>query len=756
MGVRGLTTFLRDNRSALSKHEIFKYTPGASTQPLVVDGWSLIYALYYDSGLPWVCGGEYERFAILVKNLVNAWIEVGLEPYFVFDGPVPLLKTSTTLKQYTQSIKNANIFFRTSASTRSSPNSLASKRILPPLLFEACLSILKELSSLKRAGDDSLSLPGVHILMADDEADPYCVALAGKLKRGLVLGLDSDFSVLNVKGYGGYIPLDEMSWSSLSDNTSSHGRNDRFTSARTKQHSQRKLSGLIPPDAPGELSLEVTIYHPHNLASYLELPPSLLPLFGALVGNDFSNPYNAKQFFEPQTSSAERIWKVARALSVAVKELGDRGKEGARGDGPLDVTQTAVSYLLVRPDTVTSGTMKKIVDQTVAATLECTISLSPSSPSSSCAIHAEDECPLSSLSPEFLNAYREGKIHPRLVVNATTTGIVFPKLFLEDPGQEPCGDSCKTVWNWVWAIFTAGGHIPFVSPEDSEFTIGGAEPRADDNSEVIDAVEESTVTKSSVSPKSADLTLELEDGLMGSLEEYSPTPVLDRKTPVQYARRGSKLVAEPVQLPISFELPSSGGAHNWTRKDRVSVFLEGTQSHTFNIVEAFEKGDIQVEKLLWICTLRSVVQSSPSLGESAATSSAVGKWRKTEARGFIRSLSSLSEPNPPLPPLDTRTIQRTAQLLYAFDAVARLADVLYLFHEEVGRAVRMFSGRAMYCQLQGEVDEAAWGLVCDTIGEGVWAYEPWKAKAWTKKQNSGAAAKTAGSRRSMGFNVFTK
>ncbi|CAE6464605.1 unnamed protein product [Rhizoctonia solani] len=494
---------------------------------------SLIYALYYDSGLPWVCGGEYERFAILVKNLVNAWIEVGLEPYFVFDGPVPLLKTSTTLKQYTQSIKNANIFFRTSASTRSSPNSLASKRILPPLLFEACLSILKELSSLKRAGDDSLSLPGVHILMADDEADPYCVALAGKLKRGLVLGLDSDFSVLNVKGYGGYIPLDEMSWSSLSDNTSSHGRNDRFTSARTKQHSQRKLSGLIPPDAPGELSLEVTIYHPHNLASYLELPPSLLPLFGALVGNDFSNPYNAKQFFEPQTSSAERIWKVARALSVAVKELGDRGKEGARGDGPLDVTQTAVSYLLVRPDTVTSGTMKKIVDQTVAATLECTISLSPSSPSSSCAIHAEDECPLSSLSPEFLNAYREGKIHPRLVVNATTTGIVFPKLFLEDPGQEPCGDSCKTVWNWVWAIFTAGGHIPFVSPEDSEFTIGGAEPRADDNSEVIDAVEESTVTKSSVSPKSADLTLELEDGLMGSLEEYSPTPVLDRKTPVQ-------------------------------------------------------------------------------------------------------------------------------------------------------------------------------------------------------------------------------
>ncbi|KDN33644.1 hypothetical protein RSAG8_13263, partial [Rhizoctonia solani AG-8 WAC10335] len=86
MGVRGLTTFLRDNRSAISKQETFKNTPGASTRPLVVDGWSLIYALYYDSGLPWVYGGEYESFAILVKNLVNAWIAVGLEPYFVFDG----------------------------------------------------------------------------------------------------------------------------------------------------------------------------------------------------------------------------------------------------------------------------------------------------------------------------------------------------------------------------------------------------------------------------------------------------------------------------------------------------------------------------------------------------------------------------------------------------------------------------------------------------------------------------------------------
>ncbi|KDN38970.1 hypothetical protein RSAG8_09127, partial [Rhizoctonia solani AG-8 WAC10335] len=382
---------------------------------------------------------------------------------------------------------------------------------------------------------------------------------------------------------------------------------------------------------------------------------------------------------------------------------------------------------------VTSGAMKKIVDQTVAAALECTIPVSPPSPSSSCAIHAEDECPLSTLSPELLNAYREGNVHPRLV-NAATTGIVFPKLFLEDPGQQPCAGACKAVWDWTWTIFKAGDHISFPTPEDSEFTTDGAETRAD--SELIGVVEEFTSTSVPVSSKTADLAFELADGLSGlALEESSSTPVFGAKVPVQYARRGLKLVPEPIQLPMLSELPSSGGAHNWTKKDRISVFLEGTRSHTFNLLEAFEKGDIEVEKLLWICTLRCVVQSSPSLGENAAATAVVGKWGKTEARAFISSLSSLPKPDSPLPPLDTRTIQRTAQLLYAFDAVARLAEVLYLFREEVGKAVRMFSGRAMHSQLQGEVDETAWGLVCDTIGEGVWAYELWKAKAWTKKQS---------------------
>lgn len=57
------------------------------TDALVVNWFNrLIYALYGDSGLPWVYGGEYQSFAKCVQTLVRAWLSVGLEPYFVFDG----------------------------------------------------------------------------------------------------------------------------------------------------------------------------------------------------------------------------------------------------------------------------------------------------------------------------------------------------------------------------------------------------------------------------------------------------------------------------------------------------------------------------------------------------------------------------------------------------------------------------------------------------------------------------------------------
>lgn len=46
---------------------------------------SVLYQLYLDS-LPWTTGGEYLRFYLVVRELVEAWRSVGLDPTFVFDG----------------------------------------------------------------------------------------------------------------------------------------------------------------------------------------------------------------------------------------------------------------------------------------------------------------------------------------------------------------------------------------------------------------------------------------------------------------------------------------------------------------------------------------------------------------------------------------------------------------------------------------------------------------------------------------------
>ena len=45
-----------------------------------------ILEIIYCADLPWVYGGEYPRFAQLVEHVVRAWIAVGLDLHFVFDG----------------------------------------------------------------------------------------------------------------------------------------------------------------------------------------------------------------------------------------------------------------------------------------------------------------------------------------------------------------------------------------------------------------------------------------------------------------------------------------------------------------------------------------------------------------------------------------------------------------------------------------------------------------------------------------------
>lgn len=792
------------------------------------------------------------------------------KPLYIFIGPTPLAKIPTTLKRLTETnIHNANIFFRTSAAARAAPSFLASARISPPLLLEACLDALRELQSQTRANP-----PRVHVLMADGEADPFCVALAAALGGGLVVGMDSDFAVLCTNGYGGYIPIDEMVWQANNGEEAApdhSGKDDGFQAVVTKQRTRRKSSGLIPPPSgpePGDLSLSVTVYHPHTLASYLRLSPALLPLFSALVGNDFSNPANGRKFFENRSSAPERVWKVARAVSAASLSGIKKGQTSGRtsgqghrsGDTVLDVIHAAITQLLVRPDLIGGGEVDKIVDETVDAALECTIPpvATLSSSSEMCALHSTEECPLAFAlggdSAELLRAYREGRLNRRLL-SAVTMGIMLPKLFLEDPDQRSCAFVAKGTWSWVWAILAAGGHVPFASDKQTtesrtsvnsrSQTDDDIDSRLEDDSELISVVDDFTATEPSVTSDPTGIASELAErlkGLAGSWDAIHDddsgqdgTEQAERSL-VQYVRRGLKLVPEAVVLERLSDLAPNitllGGSESWARVRRIEVFLEGIKSNTKALRDAFmaclpgappssspptsdfDSSHIDLGVLIWICVLRCVVQASAeSAGGTNGSGSAalVGKWKKAEACAFIASLTvpgppgtpvaGSSTPNLPpsdantfsaLPPLDTRTIHRVAQLLYAFDAGARLAEVVYLFEgkngdgdanasrtessedqpndlkvdpirDVIGRAARMFSGRAVHSAVSTssvQLDEQVWTLVCDGLNANVWAHEPERPKAKkskSKAKNDGGVGGQGGGKivgKSIGFGVL--
>ncbi|KAI0686771.1 hypothetical protein C8T65DRAFT_676763 [Cerioporus squamosus] len=337
MGVHGLTTYLRENKHVISRTvQLLKHAELQGV-PVVVDAWSFIYELIYCADLPWVYGGEYTDFAGLVEKVVRAWTEVGLDLHFVFDGPYPTLKFPTLVSRITQThIQSGLLFFRTSATARATPRFLHETAMLPPLAYSVCVHTLLCLAR----PEAKLSAP-LHVHFADEEGDPYAVALAGRL-NAYVAGRDSDFVVLNAEGYRGYIPLDEMVWTltttavpwdgegsvysvSVSGETeagSAFEDEDGFQTVRkgkskkkraAAKQDQRAGRGILPPDAlpsaepqpEGQLGLSFAVYEPSVLAAHLGIPVSLLPLLGAFLGNDFTGASGSDDTGPPPATTAE-------------------------------------------------------------------------------------------------------------------------------------------------------------------------------------------------------------------------------------------------------------------------------------------------------------------------------------------------------------------------------------------------------------------------------------------------------------------
>ncbi|KAF9268688.1 PIN domain-like protein [Marasmius fiardii PR-910] len=766
MGVHGLTTYLRESKRNLSTT---RSLPAEGTVHFIIDGWSFIYELQLKSGLPWVYGGEYVDFVRLVTTVVQAWINVGVRVSFVFDGPLPELKFATQISRAMKShIEPSLLFFRTSSVSRVTPRFLNESRIIPPLLYSATVHALQQLKKTTDAVD-------VHF--ADEEGDPYAVELAGRL-GGYVVGNDSDFVILNSEGYLGYVPMDEMVWTSLTKDTETLiGGDDNEgdfqqvpVSKRKKRQMQMKDPKLgrsiIPPDntASSDLSFTFTAYSPASLASHLDLPITLLPLLGALVGNDFSNQSRKRiqeLFFGRQMTLIQRILLAAETLRTTLSG-GSQAKRRPKQQvsSVMDLIQKTVQTLLSRsPAVLSPGEVDGIVDGIVVSTLQYAISAHDGQdgslwPSTLCGLHEPDVCPMLPMFSRhlaavdwqeedmegkvFLNevqarkllleAYRNGRISPN-VINCLNTGTLWPRLFLECPDVETVSHITRPIRHWCCSILDDAVGLP-ESPEEEEASPAeGVDAGEDvsDEDELIDVVEEN----SDADEENEDLLAPLRGALQqlhvkpDSKDEQPPTasdvtsqltsssaPRMVRIT--EYVRRGTRLADEVVEIPFLGDLLEGCTAVDNTSS---TPLLLQSQNQRLAVLLHALKGNSSFATLpsnLVAPTLamRWVVHSLHEKAQQSRSKEAQNAcWTRREARCFLALFSSrnkeMCHPTSALSPTSfpeivERHVQLTAQVLQALEAVEQLSQVL-LLTEPVPAVAHWFSGRQFHEYLTGIV-----------------------------------------------------
>ncbi|KAF8967929.1 hypothetical protein BDZ97DRAFT_1916502 [Flammula alnicola] len=764
MGVHGLTTYLREKKRLLSATTVLS-SSAKNSVPVVVDGWSFIYDLYQSSNLPWVYGGEYVEFVRLVKNVVESWIKVGLQVYFVFDGACPDLKFPTVVSRLNQShVQPAQLFFRTSTSSRSTGRFLNETRILPPLAYSACIYALETLRP---------TTDGLELHFADEEGDPYAVELAGRL-GGYVIGNDSDFVILNSDGYRGYIPLDEMVWQTPLQEDIEPVNNDdadfqtvRKPKAKRKAvHNPQNLGGLLPPENTEELSLSFISYSPETLAKQLNIPASLLPLFGALVGNDFSKESESNSrkiqalFFERQLTLTQRIDKVASTMHSVVSPGTPRRKARHQVGSVMDLIDRTVNALLSRlATTMGSGEIEAIVDKIVNATLQYAIPKYGGDvtgreglwATSVCALHDPEACSILPMishnvmlqaeksdqadpnlleaREKYLDAYRSGLLSPKSM-DILNTGSSWARLFLEHPDVETVGRSIgRPIREWIYTILddTVGlptAEIAADSTTGDKAVKGTNVDEESDDDELIDVVEsddeDSPVRTDFLAPLKGELhRLHAEDSSEDEATEPPASIISHRSLPTSppvvtdYLRRGTRIASETVDVkPLSMML-SSISLFDYadenapplvlrSKEDRFTIFLRILQSDISSVRQLPSETVLAVLAVRWVVNILHLRWQ-----ETGSKEREKERWRKNEARSFLSSFTWASSDitgahhlKSDPPPIEDRNIQLTAQVLMAMDTIEQLAQTLLLTERAPSNAHQL-SGKAFHGLLTG-------------------------------------------------------
>ena len=680
-------------------------------------------------------------------------------------GACPDLKFPTVISRLSQSrIQPAHLFFRTSTTSRSTGRFLSEIRMLPPLAYSACIHALEKLRSTTN---------NLELHFADEEGDPYAVELAGRI-GGYIVGNDSDFVILNSDGYLGYIPSSEMAWQipDLPQGVDSMNGDDgefqtvRKPKAKQKDSGVRSSGGLVPPDNVPELSLTVVAYSPQTLAEHLNIPVSLLPLLGALVGNDFSKDSESNSrkiqalFFERQLTLSQRIEKVASTIHSVISPGSQRRKAKHQVGSVMDLIDGTVNTLLSRlATTMGTGEIESIVDKVVNASLQYAIPKYGGDvegreglwSTSFCALHDPEACPLLPMisrkvmrqagdliknepdlleaREKYLDAYRSG-LFPPGCMDIVSTGSSWPRLFLENPDLETVSRSIgRPIQDWTAAILEDTVGVPTADHEDDGESVGN-------DDELIDVVEsdgEGSTSSDFLAPLKGELH-RLHSSEDGTATEPPASISSHRHLPTgppivtMYLRKGTRIASEDIEVtPISNLLSSISLSEYATDsspllilrsvEDRLVVFLRALASDLPCVRQ------LSPDNLLPVLAVRWVVHTLHRRWEESGNKEREKeRWTKNEARCCLSSILWISDKQSQsestgirsdFPPIEDRNVQLTAQILMAMDTIEQLSQVL-LLTERVPFEIHKISGRRFHAMLTGTT------TLTHSLPSGVW------------------------------------
>lgn len=389
-------------------------------------------------------------------------------------GPTPPIKFETELQRAEAGIYALSLFHLTSPESRSSPSyTAAGSVLLPPLLYSATVDIVR--------------LLGVESLWAEAEADTACVFEARR-RRAFLTGLDSDFVVFGGDCEAealGYVPMDEMVWASI-DSTPKQSASvpdaDAFVPVKGRRvrrtgSAYRKNTPLPPPVPHVSFisSLTITSYHPSLLAERLKFPPSLLPLFASLVGNDYVQ--FASHFHPRDLSGVQKIERVATALreslapsKKAVQKLALATRRGTASpatfdDDPATLLARTVQLLLQRP--LAEAQMDEINHALIDSALSYALPLSLSSLSLTPSATAPASPYRNEVALLLGSAMAEGNLAPKLA-GVIRDGRYLGRVWLEDSTRGTIGRRVgDPIRRLCWALLHEGLGIGFTDEQSA-------------------------------------------------------------------------------------------------------------------------------------------------------------------------------------------------------------------------------------------------------------------------------------------------